>query len=242
MSGRKGSGGRGGVAYAEGEDSSAEGGAGGEGVIGDGGRGGDARADARKSKARGGKGGRGGIGPGMPGGNAHTRSEPPTKEFIPNPSDTWIEINGEMIALARGGDSDSESFAVGENSFVAGGQGAESSQADGRGGRGGRAYMDDETRERLGLPARRHMRWPYYEPITEPGRGGDAPDTPQYKARRLIVERLKRWYFHQKSLPLAEAWWDRDVVPLDWINERLASGGHRWRVAVVDDEYEFTDL
>jgi hypothetical protein len=86
------------------------------------------------------------------------------------------------------------------------------------------------------------MRWPYGEPVTEPGRGGDMLDTVQYKARRLIVEDLKLRYFAERRLPTRDVWWDRDVVPLDWINARLHGEGHRWRAALVDEEYEFTDL
>jgi len=86
------------------------------------------------------------------------------------------------------------------------------------------------------------MRWPYFEPVTEPGRGGDAPDTPQYKARRLIVERIKTRYFARQGLPLDEVWWDREIVPLAWVNEQLRADGHLWRVSMVDNEYEFSDL
>jgi hypothetical protein len=86
------------------------------------------------------------------------------------------------------------------------------------------------------------MRWPYFEPITEPGRGGDAPDTPQYKARRLIVERIKARYFAQKGLPLDDVWYDREIVPLAWLNEQLKAHDHLWRASVVDDEYEFYEV
>jgi hypothetical protein len=86
------------------------------------------------------------------------------------------------------------------------------------------------------------MRWPYFEPISEPGRGGDAADTPQYKARRIIVEQLKRRFFRAKGLHVADAWWDRTVVPMYWLNEQLRNDGHHWQVSIVDDEYEFTDL
>lgn len=96
--------------------------------------------------------------------------------------------------------------------------------------------------EKFGAQRRPHMRWPYYEPITEPGRGGDAPDTPQYKARRLIVEQLKKRYFSLRALPLDMAWWDREVVPLAWINEQLEANKHLWRASIVDDEYEFFDI
>lgn len=86
------------------------------------------------------------------------------------------------------------------------------------------------------------MRWPYGEPVTEPGRGGDSPDTPQYKARRLIVEDIKARYFAERDLPQEEVWWDREIVPVSWIASELMKGDHRWTLAVVDDEYEFTDL
>ena len=188
-------GGRGGNAEVEGNNSTAEGGKGGEAVVGDGGRGGDARVVGNDSMARGGFGGRGGLGPGSPGGDAEVLSD---------------------------------------NALAFGGQGGEASQPGGRGGRGGRAP---------GLDYRRaHMRWPYGEPITEPGRGGDAPDTPQYMARRLIIEDLKAQFFQARALPLDEVWWDREIVPLDWLNERLSEDEHRWRVRIVDWEYEFSDF
>ncbi len=136
----------------------------------------------------------------------------------------------------RGGDG----FAIGTNSLTAGGQGGEASQPDGRGGRGGHAYVGYDL-ARPGAAARpAHMRWPYYEPITEAGRGGDAPDTPQYKVRRLIVEQIKKKYFAQHGLPFDEVWWDREIVPLTWINEQIGADGHLWRATIVDDEYEFS--
>jgi hypothetical protein len=87
------------------------------------------------------------------------------------------------------------------------------------------------------------MRWPYGEPVTEPGRGGDSADTPQYKARRVIVERLKAQYVAERGIVLDDdVWWDRDVVPLDWINSQIIAEGHRWQATLVDDEYDFSDL
>jgi hypothetical protein len=85
------------------------------------------------------------------------------------------------------------------------------------------------------------MRLPYGEPNTEPGRGGDAADTPQYKARRLIIEELKTRYMKARGLPLDEVWWDRDV-PLEWLNQQLERDGHRWCARIIDSEYEFVDL
>lgn len=254
---RKGSGGRGGDASVTGQDSYAEGGSGGDAGLGNGGDGGHATVVGDRSHAIGGPGGRGGIGPGGKGGDAHILPEGTclgeyisSNELNPpvGPGDTYVSIGGEILLLARGGLNGGEGgqggdgFAVGDDSFSAGGQGGEASQPGGRGGRGGRAYMPDELASSFGSRRPAHMRWPYYEAVTEPGRGGDAPDTPQYKARRLIVERLKKCYFAAQGLSLDDVWWDREVVPLAWLNERLKSEGHRWRAIVVDDEYEFPDV
>jgi hypothetical protein len=234
---RRGIGGRGGNAYVDGDNSTAEGGQGGGAVVGDGGRGGDASVNGDNAHAIGGRGGRGGIGPGGRGGDANVVRDQTGLERLPL-------TRGQEDAEAgpgRGGSG----YAVAERAFeilVAGGQGGEANQPDGRGGRGGRAFIPPELQEHLALPDRSHMRWPYFEPITEPGRGGDAPDTPRYKARRIIVEQLKRLYFGAKGLHLADAWWDRTVVPMDWLNEKLRGAGHRWQASIIDDEYEFTDL
>ena len=193
------SGGRGGDALVKGDDSTAQGGLGGEAVHGEGGAGGHAWVVGNRSDAIGGRGGRGGLGPGGPGGPA-------------------------------------EVFA--DDTFAVGGQGGEASQVDGRGGRGGRAYLGS-----LGdLQRRPHVKRPYGEPNNEPGRGGDAPDTPQYKARRLIIENLKERYFRRSGLPLGDIWYDRNTASVGWLNKQLEIEGHRWRVSVVDFEYEFTDI
>lgn len=248
----RGSGGRGGEASVHADDSTAEGGRGGDAAIGNGGDGGRAMVAADRSHAVGGAGGRGGAGDGGRGGDAcvlpdgarlaaELRARPVT------PSDTYISINGKIVLVARGGQSGdvtgrgADACAFGSNSFSAGGQGGEAQQPGGRGGRGGRSYMPDGITKLPGRPNRAHMRWPYYEPITEPGRGSDGIDTPQYKARRLILEQIKKQYCAQSGLPLHEAWWDREIIPLAWINDRLKADGHFWRASVVDDEYEFSD-
>jgi hypothetical protein len=256
MNVRKGSDGRGGDAHVDGEDSIAEGGQAGDAVVGAGGDGGDARVEADRSHGIGGAGGRGGLGPGGRGGNARIdRESASVKDHLLEegavpigPHDSWVAIDGKIIMVARGGQDGGEGgrggdgYAVGGDAFVAGGQGGEASQPDGRGGRGGRAFIPDDLAPHLGVRRPAHMRWPYYEPITEPGRGGDAPDTPQYKGRRLIVEWIKKRYFARRGLPLDDVWWDREVVPLAWINEQLEADGHLWRASVVHDEYEFSDV
>ena len=234
---KHGVGGRGGDAYVDGDNSISTGGHGGDAVIGDGGCGGNASVYGDNAQAIGGPGGRGGVGPGGRGGGAHIVRD-------------QAELERLLLARERenadgGGGSGGHGYAVADGAFevfVAGGQGGEASQPAGRGGRGGRAHIPSDLREFLGTQDRSHMRLPYFEPITEPGRGGDAADTPQYKARRIIAEKLKRRYFKAKGLPLADAWWDRTVVPMDWLNEQLRREGHRWQASIIDDEYEFADL
>lgn len=258
MQKRAGKGGKGGNAQVEGESSSAEGGKGGGAAIGDGGDGGDASVAANNSYAIGGEGGRGGLGDGGNGGDAHVgaddasfqkwlRSRNGVEEDAPviRPSDTYIaRSNGEIIMLAGGGDGPNggDSFGYGDSSGAVGGQGGEADQPDGRGGRGGRSILPPEVREALGLgPDRGHMKWPYFEPINEPGRGADRPDTPQYMARRLIVERLKARYLAQNRLTVDSVWYDREVVPMGWLNSELVADGHQWSAAIVDLEYQFTN-
>lgn len=197
-----------------------------------GGKGGDAEVAGDHSTARGGDAGDAVIGPGGDGGTAKvngTRS-------------SAVGGRGGRGGIGPGG-SGMHVEVDGDNQHARGGDGGEANQPDGRGGRGGASPISDEHREMFGLPKRRpHMRWPYGEPITEPGRGGDGADTPQYKARRLIIEDLKASYFRANGLSALDVWWDRETVPLGWLNEQLQAGGFGWRAAIVADEYEFTDV
>lgn len=88
------------------------------------------------------------------------------------------------------------------------------------------------------------MKLPYGETNNFPGRGGDTPDTLQYMARRLVIEDLKLRFFIEHELRRNDphhVWYDREEVPLTWINSRLEADGHRWRADVIDDEYVFTE-
>lgn len=198
----QGTGGAGGQAEVEGDDSTALGGRGGEAVVGDGGSGGKAIVKGNRSKGVGGQGGRGGVGPGQPGG------------------DVLIEQDDVLMA---------------------GGQGGESNQIDGRGGRGGRSY----GAHLYGFAVRAHIKPPYGRSQNEPGRGGDAPDTPQYVARKILLMGLKERYFIEQSITprdLEAVWYDRTIADISWVNETLRMRGHRWQVSIVDDEYEFSDI
>jgi hypothetical protein len=196
---------------------------------GSGGPGGSAEVDGDSSSALGGDGGEGVIGDGGAGGYARVQGN--NSAAIGGPGG-----RGGLGPGQPGGDAEFS----GDNGFVAGGQGGEAAQADGRGGRGGQpGYLNLP-----GVKPRRHMKLPYYQTSNEPGRGGDSADTPQYMARRLIVEGLKRRFFRNSSPPVLEGddiWYDRDVVTIVWLNEQLSLEGHRWRVTIVADEYEFVD-
>lgn len=195
-------------------------------------RGGDAAVVGDDSSARGGDAGRFASSPGGRGGDALVRGNRSL-------AIGGLGGGGGLGQGGPGGDADVHS----DNALAWGGQGGEAAQHDGRGGRGGRAPGLDQSAELFGTKFRpRHMRWPYGEPVTEPGRGGDSPDTPQYMARRIIVEDIKGRYFAQNGLPEGEVWWDRIVVPLEWINAELMAAGHRWGVTIVDDEYSFSDV
>jgi hypothetical protein len=134
-----------------------------------------------------------------------------------------------------------EAHVIGDNAGCFGGEGGEAMQADGRGGRGGVA----QGLEFFGYSERHaRMKMPYGEANNFPGRGGDAPDTLQHMARRLTIEDLKLRYFIGHGVTVADqhhVWYDREEVPLNWINRQLEVEGHRWRAAVVADEYVFED-
>ena len=216
----------GGNAHAEGDYSNAEGGIGGDSSRGPGGSGGYAHAVGTNSTAIGGGGGRGGLGPGGPGG---------------------------------------EAVALGDGDTYYGGDGGESNQADGRGGRGATNQML-HTVFGTEYARRASLKLPYDASNNLLGRGGDTPDTPQYKARRLIVEQIKEAYFVQHGVPTegaaigsvdprladgdwmlaftaknCDVWYDREIVPLTWINEKVHQGGTKWTVTVEADEYVFSD-
>lgn len=192
--------------------------------------GGDASVEGDSSVAIGGNAGDAVIGPGGPGGAARVVGRNSRAEGG----------RGGRGGIGTGGPGGSAE-AFGDNMFVGGGDGGEASQADGRGGRGGLPHRI--AFEMFGVP-RREMKHPYWEPNLVPGRGGDSADTPQYCARRLILEEHKLRYFAMigESAKRIDVWFDRDVVPLAWLNEQLKADGHLWFAQIVDQEYEFRNL
>ena len=204
-----------------------------ESSIARGARGGNAIAGGQGSKAFGGNAGRGGIHPGGRGGDVEVCD--------PNVTAVGGRGGGGGVAPGMPGMDIVRDGMTGD--YVEGGMGGEADQPDGRGGRGGRVAGYESLCRSLGREPRPHMKLPYWgDDEVEFGRGGDRPDTPRYRARRLIIEMLKAEHLNASRYFTTDVWYERDAVPVAFLNDRLAAAGHNWTVAIVDHEYEITDL
>lgn len=196
--------------------------------------GGNASAHGTGSEAKGGDAGQRSAGPGGRGGHAHVFGNYSRAEGG----------RGGRGGVGPGGPG-GDVVVLGDGIFSAGGDGGEASQADGRGGRGGMPHSAALAMlSKVGIDIKRaHMRAPYWLPNTIPGSGGHGSDTVQYLARRLVIEELKLRYFTEvgRNAGRVDIWYDRVVVPLDWLNEQLSANGHLWTAKIVDFEYEFSD-
>ena len=217
-------------------------------------KGGNAHAEGDYSYAEGGAAGDSARGVGGDGGHAHALGL----------LSTAIGGRGGRGGVGPGGPG-GNAVAFDDHSGSYGGNGGESSQHDGRGGRGGAPQML-QIFVGAELARRAEMKLPYGTRNIIPGRGGDTYDTPQYMARRLIVEQIKYSYFVEHGLPTegtaspdgllsplleefyplltaknVDVWYDRTTVPVEWINEKNRQRGNKWTVAVEADEYVFID-
>jgi len=199
-----------------------------------GGPGGHAEVRGDDSDATGGDGGDAVVGAGGKGGDARV---------IGNRS---LAIGGKGGRGGIGpGQSGGDVLVESDDAIAIGGQGGEASQPDGRGGRGGRAGNVGSVLGVFGIRDHGHIKPRYGQQHLEPGRGGDSPDTPQYKARKLIIIALKERYFFERQLEWRDAdavWFDRSIVPTVWLNDTLQLRGYKWRVDLADSEYVFRDL
>lgn len=216
-------------------------------------KGGNAHAEGDYSYAEGGPAGESSRGVGGDGGHAHAVGM----------FSTAVGGRGGRGGVGNGSPG-GNALALQDHSGSYGGNGGESTQYDGRGGRGGTPQM---LHIFVGaeLARRAEMKLPYGMPNMFPGRGGDTHDTPQYMARRLIVEQIKYSYFIEHGLQTegtflsddlpalpeefyqvltaknSDVWYDRKFVPVAWINEKNQERGNKWIVAVEADEYVFID-
>lgn len=197
--------------------------------------GGDARVYGERSVAIGGDAGPAASSPGGRGGHAHVLGNNSRAEGG----------RGGRGGAGQGGPG-GDVVVQGDSIFSGGGDGGEANQLDGRGGRGGMPHTAALAMlSRIGFNISHvHMKSPYWLPNTLPGSGGQGPDTAQYRARRLIVEELKLQYFADagRHETRVDVWYDRDVVPIEWLNGQLHAQGHRWSTDIVDHEYAFFDI
>lgn len=103
----------------------------------------------------------------------------------------------------------------GDDGLIIGGDGGSATTADGRGGRGARGPT-----ERFGFST---DMWGY-------GRGGSAPNHPEYDRRINLLIQIRNEYLSRfpGDAPYVQA--GIDSVPVDWINQRLAELHESWTV------------
>jgi hypothetical protein len=147
---------------------------------------------------------------------------------------TIIGDRGTVIG-GRGGDGGvsglggkgGSGFIQGDDGLIIGGDGGSATTADGRGGRGARGPT-----ERFGFTT---DTWGY-------GRGGSAPNHPEYDRRIALLESVRHEYLAKfpDDAPYIEA--GVDPVPIDWINQRLVELGESWTVKCGERGYVLPPL
>jgi len=81
---------------------------------------------------------------------------------------------------------------------------------------------------RMGLPVDPYMR--------QFGRGGAEAG---YEPKLQVIEQLRAAYFLERAKKSETIFENINAVPLDYLNEALATKNETWRVRIIDDEYEF---
>ncbi len=118
-------------------------------------------------------------------------------------------------------------FIHGDDGLIIGGDGGTCSTADGRGGTWARGPT-----ERLGFPTEM---WGY-------GRGGSGTNHPEYNRRIQLLIQFRNEY--TARFPQDAHYIDAGInmVPIDWINQRLAECGEPWRVEMGQSGYTLPPL
>jgi hypothetical protein len=113
-------------------------------------------------------------------------------------------------------------FIHGDDGLIIGGDGGSAATTDGRGGRGARGPT-----ERLGFSTEL---WGY-------GRGGSAPNHPEYNRRINLLIQIRSEYLSKFPFddPYIQA--GIDPIPIDWINQRLTELCEPWTVKRGDLGY-----
>lgn len=118
-------------------------------------------------------------------------------------------------------------FIQGNDGLVIGGDGGSCATADGRSGKVARGPT-----ERLGFATKT---WGY-------GRGGSADNHPEYNRRIKLLALFRSEY--QVKFPSDAPYIDAgvDIVPTDWINQRLIECGESWQVLLGEAGYILPSL
>lgn len=129
-------------------------------------------------------------------------------------------------AFGRGGDGGGGTV-IGDDARVIGGDGGDSGSADGRGGCAARGPTE---------------RYGFDTPLWGYGRGGRGGDAPEYIRRLELLTRIREEYLSRfpGDAPYIAA--GIDVVPVDWVNQRLDELGEAWHVAWGLEGYELPAL
>jgi hypothetical protein len=125
------------------------------------------------------------------------------------------------------GGSGGDGFIQGDDGMIIGGDGGSASASDGRGGRGARGPT-----ERFGFST---ATWGC-------GRGGSGPNHPEYDRRIAVLTEIRAEYMKRfpEDVPYIEA--GIDVIPTDWVNQRLVELEQNWQVALGRNGYELPHL
>lgn len=118
-------------------------------------------------------------------------------------------------------------FIQGDDGLIIGGNGGSAGTADGRGGKGARSPM-----QRVGSPT---DFWGY-------GNGASGANHPEYDRRLTLLAQFRHEYLTKlpEHAPYVHA--GIDIVPCDWINQRLAECSEQWRVEMGEFGYTLPPL
>ena len=106
-------------------------------------------------------------------------------------------------------------FLQGDDGLVIGGNGGSAGNADGRGGKGAQSPL-----QRYGTPT---SLWAF-------GRGGSGGNHPEYDRRLALLAQFRQEYLITLPDQASYVHAGVDIVPVEWINQRLAECDELWRV------------
>lgn len=127
--------------------------------------------------------------------------------------------NGGVAGVGGKGGS---GFIQGDDGLIIGGDGGNCGTFDGRAGKGARGPT-----ERLGFPT---AMWGY-------GRGGSGVNHPEYDRRISLLTQFRNEYMSKFPEDAQYIGAGVDIVPIDWINQRLIECSEPWNIAISESGY-----